>query len=184
MPEFDKDLRSIQEARDLSTQAFAAWKIWSHASQEQVDRVCAAMSAAVLAAAERLGTMAHEETGYGFSEHKKLKNEFAARNVWESIKDEKTVGIIHHDPAKRIYDIAWPVGVIAGLTPAPIPLPPLFIKYWSQSRRGMQSSSHPTLLRPNVPTKRPESWPRQPKPTAPLRSDRLHANISLQGTQD
>ncbi len=70
MPEFDKDLRSIQEARDLSTQAFAAWKIWSHASQEQVDRVCAAMSAAVLAAAERLGTMAHEETGYGFSEHK------------------------------------------------------------------------------------------------------------------
>ena len=50
MQEFDKDLRSIQEARDLSTQAFAAWKIWSHASQEQVDRVCAAMSAAALAA--------------------------------------------------------------------------------------------------------------------------------------
>ena len=97
MPEFDKDLRSIQEARTLVYQAFDAWKTWSHATQEQVDRVCAAMAEAALGAADTLGIQAHEETGYGVSEHKRLKNQFAAKNVWESIKDIKTVGVINHD---------------------------------------------------------------------------------------
>ncbi len=64
MQTFDKDLQSIQEARDLAGKAFEAWKIWSTASQEQVDRVCTAMAEAVLAASERLGIQAHEETGY------------------------------------------------------------------------------------------------------------------------
>ena len=121
MQEFDKDLKSIQEARNLATNAFEAWKTWSSASQEQVDRVCAAMAEAALVASERLGIMAHEETGYGISEHKKLKNDFAARNVWESIKNVKTVGVIGQDTNKRIYDIAWPIGVIAALTPSTNP---------------------------------------------------------------
>jgi len=121
MQAFDKDLLSIQEARDLSVQAFNAWKIWSTASQEKVDQVCAAMAEAALAASGRLGIQAHEETGYGISKHKRLKNEFAARNVWESIKDIKTVGVIKHDVEKKIYDIAWPMGVIAALTPSTNP---------------------------------------------------------------
>ena len=121
MQEFDKDLKSIQEARNLATNAFEAWKTWSSASQEQVDRVCAAMAEAALVASERLGIMAHEETGYGISEHKKLKNDFAARNVWESIKNVKTIGVIGQDVNKRIYDIAWPIGVIAALTPSTNP---------------------------------------------------------------
>jgi len=61
----DKDLASIQEARELVNNAFSAWQTWSRASQEQVDRVCAAMAEAAFGAAERLGRMAHEETGYG-----------------------------------------------------------------------------------------------------------------------
>jgi len=117
----DQDLLSIQEARDLSTRAFEAWKVWSKASQEQVDRVCAAMAAAAFNAAERLGQMAHEETGYGVPAHKRLKNEFAAQNVWNSIKDIKTVGVIRHDTEKRIYEIAWPMGVVAALTPSTNP---------------------------------------------------------------
>ena len=117
----DKDLQSIQEARDLATQAFSAWKSWASASQAQVDQVCEAMATAALDASERLGKMAHEETGFGVPEHKRLKNEFASRNVWESIKDLKTVGVISHDIAKKIYEIAWPVGVIAGLTPSTNP---------------------------------------------------------------
>ncbi|RXL85040.1 acetaldehyde dehydrogenase, partial [Citrobacter sp. AAK_AS5] len=82
-----------------------------------VDRVCSAMAAAAFNAAERLGQMAHEETGYGVAAHKRLKNEFAAQNVWNSIKDIKTVGVIRHDPQKRFYEIAWPMGVVAALTP-------------------------------------------------------------------
>ena len=70
-------LLSIQEARTLANQAYDAWKVWSKASQEQVDRVCAAMAEAAFNAADRLGQMAHEETGYGVAAHKRLKNEFA-----------------------------------------------------------------------------------------------------------
>lgn len=121
MTEIDQDLLSIQEARTLSTRAFDAWRVWAKASQVEVDRVCRAMAAAAFNAADRLGQMAHEETGYGVAAHKRLKNEFAAQKVWESIKDVKTVGVIHHDVEKKIYEIAWPMGVIAALTPSTNP---------------------------------------------------------------
>ncbi|NUM48515.1 MAG: aldehyde dehydrogenase family protein [Anaerolineales bacterium] len=117
----DPDLLSIQEARTLATTARDAQRIWANATQEQVDRVCAAMADAAFRAAERLGRMAAEETGYGVPEHKKLKNEFSARNVWESIRDVKTVGVIEHDPARKLYKIAWPMGVVAALTPSTNP---------------------------------------------------------------
>jgi acetaldehyde dehydrogenase (acetylating) len=185
MPEFDKDLKSIQEARDLATKAFAAWKIWSHASQEQVDKVCAAMSAAALAASERLGTMAHEETGYGFSAHKKLKNEFAARNVWESIKDEKTVGVIHHDPVKRIYDIAWPVGVIAGLTPSTNPTSTVIYKILIavKARDAIIIAPHPSAAKCSLEAARIMAQAAEAN-GAPPGLIACMENISLQGTQE
>src|SRR5512142_642602 len=94
----DKDLSSIQEARDLANTAYEAWKVWSKASQAEVDRVCAAMAEAGYQASERVGRMAQEETGYGVAAHKKIKNQFGSRMVWESIRDVKTVGVIRHDP--------------------------------------------------------------------------------------
>lgn len=141
----DKDLQSIQEARDLATQAFKAWKIWSSASQEQVDKVCEAMATVALDASERLGIMAHEETGFGVPEHKRLKNEFASRNVWESIKNLKTVGVIHHDVTKKIYEIAWPVGVIAGLTPSTNPTSTVIYKILVavKARNAIVIAPHP-----------------------------------------
>lgn len=57
------DLQSIQEARDLAEAAFQAQQIWGHASQEEVDRVCAAAAEAAFLSAERLGQLAYEETG-------------------------------------------------------------------------------------------------------------------------
>ncbi len=141
----DKDLQSIQEARDLATQAFKAWKIWSSASQEQVDKVCEAMATVALDASERLGIMAHEETGFGVPEHKRIKNEFASRNVWESIKNLKTVGVIHHDVTKKIYEIAWPVGVIAGLTPSTNPTSTVIYKILVavKARNAIVIAPHP-----------------------------------------
>lgn len=149
MPAFDKDLQSIQEARDLSTQAFAAWKEWSTATQEQVDRVCAAMATAALDASERLGIMAHEETGYGVPEHKRLKNEFASKNVWESIKDLKTVGVIRHDVDHKLYEIAWPVGVIAGLTPSTNPTSTVMYKILVavKARNAIVIAPHPAAAK-------------------------------------
>ena len=149
MPVYDKDLQSIQEARDLATQAFAAWKSWASASQGQVDQVCQAMATAALDASERLGKMAHEETGFGVPEHKRLKNEFASRNVWESIKDLKTVGVISHDIAKKIYEIAWPVGVIAGLTPSTNPTSTVMYKILVaiKARNAIVIAPHPAAAK-------------------------------------
>src|SRR5512146_1986799 len=124
----DKDLASIQEARDLVTAAHTAWQSWSKASQDQVDRVCAAMAQAGFAASERLGRLAQEETGYGVALHKKLKNEFGSRNVWESIRDVRTVGEIGRDPARKVVEIAWPMGVVAALIPSTNPTSTAFFK--------------------------------------------------------
>ncbi len=149
MPDFDQDLLSIQEARDLANKAFAAWKVWAKASQQDVDRVCAAMSAAAYNAADRLGQLAHEETGFGVPAHKRLKNEFAARNVWESIKDIKTAGVIHHDPERRIYQIAWPMGVVAGLTPSTNPTSTVIYKILIavKARDAIVIAPHPAAAR-------------------------------------
>jgi len=145
----DKDLASIQEARDLVNQAYIAWQSWSKASQEQVDRVCAAMAEAAFAAADRLGRMAHEETGYGVPAHKRLKNEFAARNVWQSIKDIKTVGVIGRDEARKIVEIAWPMGVIAALTPSTNPTSTVIYKILIavKARDAIVISPHPAAVR-------------------------------------
>jgi acetaldehyde dehydrogenase (acetylating) len=149
MTEIDKDLLSIQEARDLTVQAYEAWKVWSHASQEQVDKVCAAMAEAAYAASERLARLAHEETGYGVVDHKKLKNEFAARGVWNSIKDVRTVGVIRVDLEKKLYEIAWPMGVVAALTPSTNPTSTVIFKILIavKARDAIVIAPHPSAAK-------------------------------------
>jgi acetaldehyde dehydrogenase (acetylating) len=145
----DKDLASIQEARDLVVATHEAWQTWRHASQEQVDRVCAAMAVAGYQASERLGRMAQEETGFGVALHKKLKNEFGSRRVWESIRDLKTVGVIRNDAARRLYEIAWPMGVVAALVPSTNPTSTTFFKSLIaiKARNAVVFSPHPSARR-------------------------------------
>jgi acetaldehyde dehydrogenase (acetylating) len=145
----DLDLQSMQEARDLAEAAYQAQLIWGHASQEEVDRVCAAIAEAAYQASARLGQMAHEETGYGIPAHKKLKNELGSRVVWESIKDVPTVGVIRHDTERRIYEIAWPMGVIAALTPSTNPTSTAMFKSISavKARNAIIIAPHPSAAR-------------------------------------
>ena len=121
MADFDNDLQSIQEARTLAVQARDAQRKFLTATQAEVDRICAAMAQAAADGAVTLGKMASEETGYGVPEHKTLKNLLSSQLLWEAIKDIPTVGVIRSDPQKRTYDIAWPMGVVAALTPSTNP---------------------------------------------------------------
>jgi acetaldehyde dehydrogenase (acetylating) len=145
----DKDLVSIQEARERVVEAHTAWLQWSKASQEQVDRVCAAMAQAGYAASERVGRLAQEETGYGVALHKKLKNEFGSRVVWESIRDVRTVGVIRQDAARRVYEIAWPMGVVAALIPSTNPTSTAFFKILIavKARNAIVIAPHPAAAR-------------------------------------
>ena len=90
----DKDLQSIQETRELLRQAKQAQRTLAGMSQEQLDKITAAIAAAAGEHARRLADMAVEETGFGKKEDKELKNRFAATTLYEAIRDEKTHGIL------------------------------------------------------------------------------------------
>ncbi len=181
----DKDLFSIQEARELATQAKAAQKDWMQSSQQDVDRVCEAMANAAFQAAERLGRMANEETGYGIAEHKKLKNEFAAKNVWESIREMKSVGIVGQDTINRIVQIAWPVGVVCGLTPSTNPTSTVIAKAIMavKAHDAIIFSPHPTAAKCSFETARILQLAAE-LAGAPRGLISCMENISLQGTQE
>ena len=181
----DKDLLSIQEARDLATAARDAQRIWLHATQDEVDRVCSAMAEAAFQAAGRLGQMAHEETGYGVPAHKKLKNEFASRNVWESIKDIKTVGVVAHDPQRKIYEIAWPMGVVVGLVPSTNPTSTVMAKVLMavKARDAIVICPHPSAKKCCLETARLMADVAE-RAGAPKGLISCFENVSLEGTQE
>ncbi|MBI4427721.1 MAG: aldehyde dehydrogenase family protein [Ignavibacteriales bacterium] len=144
----DKDLQSIQEARDLVTKAKEAQLAFRKFTQEQVDSIVKAMVDAGFAAAEKLGKMAHEETGFGKAADKKKKNEFATKRVWESIKDLKTVGVVNEDKEKKIIEIAEPMGVVAALIPSTNPTSTVMFKaiISVKGRNGFVGSPHPRAV--------------------------------------
>ena len=147
--EFDKDLRSIQEARRLIEGCFTAQEKFLDFSQEQVDRICQAMADAAYQAAERLGRMATEETSFGVPQHKTLKNQLASRGVWESIKAIKTVGVIREDKATGVVEIGWPMGVVAALSPSTNPTSTLIHNTLIsvKARNGIVNAPHPSSWR-------------------------------------
>ena len=70
----DKDLESIQQARDLANTAKEAQLEYKYYSQAQADKIVKAMADAGYEQAERLAKLAHEETGFGKWEDKAIKN--------------------------------------------------------------------------------------------------------------
>jgi len=141
----DKDLQSIQEMRELVQKAKQAQLEFRAYDQVRVDRIVKAMADAGYHAAERLGKMAHEETGFGKPEDKTKKNEFATRRVWESIKDLKTVGVINDDREKKIVEIAEPMGVVCALIPSTNPTSTVMFKaiISVKGRNAIVASPHP-----------------------------------------
>ena len=119
--EFDKDLRSIQEVRDLVRKAKDAQEEYASFSQEQVDSIVASIASACSAEAERLARMAVEETGFGVWQDKILKNLLGSAMTYESIKDLKTIGILNEDKDRKIWEVAVPMGVVAALIPSTNP---------------------------------------------------------------
>lgn len=105
----------------LVEKALKAEQEYSTFSQEQVDRIVAA---AALAGSEAALILAHEavdETGRGVVEDKDTKNRFATENVYNAIKNDKTVGVIEEDKIKGEVKIAAPLGVLAGIVPTTNP---------------------------------------------------------------
>jgi acyl-CoA reductase-like NAD-dependent aldehyde dehydrogenase len=115
----DKDLKSIEQARELVERAYGAQKILATFPQERVDEIVAAMARVALEDAYRLGEMAHLETGYGSAADKASKNRFSAEQVYNFIKPMRTVGIVRQTDS--VIEVASPRGVVAAIIPSTNP---------------------------------------------------------------
>ncbi|MFI5279467.1 MAG: aldehyde dehydrogenase family protein [Gemmatimonadales bacterium] len=145
----DKDLASVQEARDLLARAHEAQQAFSRASQETVDLVVTAMARAASAAAEPLARMAVDETGMGRYEDKVLKNRFGADDVLAYILPLKTVGVIREIPDRKVKELAVPMGVVAALVPTTNPTSTAIYKSLIsvKARNAIVMSPHPRAVK-------------------------------------
>ena len=91
-----------------------------------------------------LAKLAHEETGRGIYEDKAIKNLYASEYIWNSIKDNKTVGIIGEDKEKGLTYVAEPIGVICGVTPTTNPTSTTIFKAMIAIKTGNQSFCIPS----------------------------------------
>ncbi|WP_348922631.1 acetaldehyde dehydrogenase (acetylating) [Enterococcus rotai] len=148
MEMFDKDLRSVQEARDLTRKGKIAADQIATFSEEQIDKILQNMKEAASKYAVGLAERAVEETGFGKVMDKTYKNHAASRLLYEEIKDEKTIGIISEDSKKGTFDVAEPVGLVLGIIPSTNPTSTVIFKAMIalKSRNAIVFSPHPTAV--------------------------------------
>lgn len=124
----DKAKQIKQNVDELVKKSHVALDQMADFSQEQVDHICEAVATAGEKNAYMLAKMAVEETGRGIVEDKTIKNMYASENIWNSLRHEKTVGIIDEDKELGLTKIAEPKGVIAGVTPVTNPTSTVIFK--------------------------------------------------------
>ncbi len=147
--EFDKDLASRQEARNLCKQAESAQQILRTFSQQKLDAICQAIATRFASSAEELAEMAVTETGFGNTTDKTVKNRFASETLYSAIKNMKTVGLLGEDPSKKLWEIGVPVGVIAAIVPSTNPTSTICYKAMIALKSGntIVFSPHPKAIR-------------------------------------
>ena len=77
---------------------------------------------------------------------------FAARVVYDAVKNEKTVGILHEDRERKVWDIGTPVGVIAGIVPSTNPTSTVIYKAMIALKGGNAIVFSPTSGRKEMHT--------------------------------
>lgn len=149
MENFDLDLRSIQEARNLARKGEEAAKKMATYTSEQIDKILKSMVEAAEEHAACLGKMAVEETGFGNAVHKAYKNHAASTLLYEDIRDMKTIGIISEDRARGTMDVAAPAGLIMGIVPSTNPTSTVIYKSIIAIKAGnaIVFSPHPSAAK-------------------------------------
>ncbi|MFL2029267.1 acetaldehyde dehydrogenase (acetylating) [Loigolactobacillus zhaoyuanensis] len=149
MEQFDKDLRSIQEARDLVKAGEVATKKIATFNNEQIDHILQYMKEAAEEHAAELAEMAVVETGFGKAKDKTYKNHAAATLLYEQIKNQKTIGVIAEDKANGTFDVAAPVGLIMGIVPSTNPTSTTIFKAMIaiKSRNAIIFAPHPAATK-------------------------------------
>ena len=132
-------------------QALAAQSEIDGWSEQQIDTLLWALANVVDRHARTLAVATVAETGMGNSRDKTFKNSLASVGVYEELAGQVGQGEIRFDRARRVAEIASPVGVIVGLVPATHPVATFIFKsliaikgrnaiIFSPSRRAQQVS--------------------------------------------
>ena len=114
-----KDIQTVID--ELAIKGVEALDAMANFTQEQVDHIVHQAAIAALDKHMYLAKLAVDETGRGIYEDKAIKNMYASEYIWNSIKNDKTVGVIAEDKEQGLVSIAEPVGVICGVTPTTNP---------------------------------------------------------------
>jgi acetaldehyde dehydrogenase (acetylating) len=148
-PKTDRDLASIQQARELARRAKAAQAVVGELTQQQIDTIVDAMAAAVRPHAEALARLAVEETGYGVVADKVRKNLFATDDVHRFIRPMTTVGVVRRLEDRKVIEIAEPFGVVAAIIPSTNPTSTAIYKILIavKARCAIVLSPHPSAMR-------------------------------------
>ncbi len=128
LTEEEKNKQIYNMVDDLVKRSHVALDKMANFTQEQVDKICEAIATAGEQNAYPLAKMAVEETQRGVVEDKTTKNMYASENIWNSLRHEKTVGVIEEDKEQGLIKIAEPKGVIAGVTPVTNPTSTVIFK--------------------------------------------------------
>jgi acetaldehyde dehydrogenase (acetylating) len=184
--EFDKDLKSRQEVRDLLKKAHKAQEIFRKFNQEQIDKVVCALAQTGEKYSAHLAKLAIEETGIGVYEHKVLKNLFVSVDLFRYIKDLKTAGILREDRENKLLEIAMPMGIVAGIIPTTNPTSTAIFKILIsvKSGNGIVLSPHPRAVKCTLETTRLLAGAAVDAGGAPEGLIGCMAECTMQGTEE
>src|SRR5215467_190530 len=145
----DRDIASVQEARQLAQRAKQAAGPLAEFTQEQIDRIVSAMAAATRPRAEEFARLAVEETTYGVVADKVQKNLFSSERVYQFIRPMRTVGVVARNEEKKVVEIAEPFGVVAAIVPSTNPTSTAIYKILIslKARCPIVISPHPSAAR-------------------------------------
>jgi succinate-semialdehyde dehydrogenase len=108
--------------KDMMAKARIAQKEFATYNQQQVDEIVRAIGKVVYDNAEELAKDAVDETRMGLYEDKVLKNKGKSRNIWNNLKDKRSIGVISERDEHGIIKVAKPVGVVGAVTPTTNPV--------------------------------------------------------------
>ncbi|GAA0076533.1 acetaldehyde dehydrogenase (acetylating) [Clostridium sp. CTA-5] len=154
MENFDRDLCSIQEARNLARLGKVAAEKIADYTEEQIDRILRNMVKVAQENSLKLAEMAVEETGFGKVCDKTYKNHLASTVLYNSIKDMKTIGVINEDKENKLIELAEPVGLVMGIVPSTNPTSTTIFKSMIaiKSRNAIVFSPHPSASKCTIKT--------------------------------
>ena len=141
-----KELTAEERVNVLVEKANKAKKEMLKLDQKAVDKIVKKMAKCGLDKHIELAQLAVDETQRGVFEDKVTKNIFATEYVYNSIKYNKTVGVIEENEEENYKLIAEPIGVIAGVTPVTNPTSTTMFKsiIAMKSRNPIIFSFHPS----------------------------------------